>query len=630
MLRKFFKITVALAFAMVMTVSASASNEIVILHTNDSHCNIENGIGFAGVAAYTQQMKDIYGDSVVLVDAGDAIQGASVGSITQGSAIIEIMNQVGYDYFVLGNHEFDYQVPRMMELMDMFDTHILSANFVDLETGTSVYDAYDIQDYNGTKIAFIGLTTPETLTNATPTYFQDENGNFIYGFCEDETGQAFYDVIQQTIDTAIEEGADYVVGIGHLGIEDEATPWRSIDVINNTTGFDILIDGHSHTEIIGEIYEDASGNEVLLCQTGEKLNNIGKITIDTETGEIVTELISGDDFTEKDADVQAVIDKINDELNELLQEVVAQTDVKLVIYDPETGERLIRSQETNLGNLVADAYRIVLGADIGLTNAGGVRAEIEIGDITYSNIIEVNPYSNDMALIEVTGQTVLDALEMGAKDTPNQNSGFLSVSGLTYTIDTSIESSIVTDDKGMFVSCDGEYRVTNVMVGGIPLDLEANYTVASSNYLLLLSGDGMTMFADGQVINDSVMTDSDALITYITENLSGVVGEQYYNVYGEGRITVLTVDSSEAETTVVPEETTQPEQAVVVPEELEDTQETEDVVIYTIIAGDNLWKIAKNMLGSGDRYNEIFVANQDIIKNANLIYIGQEIVIPNK
>jgi 2',3'-cyclic-nucleotide 2'-phosphodiesterase (5'-nucleotidase family) len=223
---------------------------------------------------------------------------------------------------------------------------------------------------------------------------------------------------------------------------------------------------------------------------------------------------------------------------------VAKTDVDLVINEPSTLDkeekiRLVRNAETNLGDLCADAYRYVTGADIALVNGGGVRVDIRSGDITNNDIISVHPFGNAVCVVEADGQTILDALEMGARVTPEECGGFLQVSGLTYEINTEIESSVQVDENGMFVSVDGEYRVQNVMVGDEPLDLNKTYTVASHNYMLKSAGDGMCMFQDCNIVLDEIMLDNEALRTYILEGLGGVVGEQYADPYGEGRIVAI-------------------------------------------------------------------------------------------
>ena len=607
---------------------AQDGNDIVILHTNDVHCGIEDGLTYAGVSAYARAMEEQYGaENVTLVDAGDAVQGGPIGTLTRGEYLVDIMNQVGYDIFTPGNHEYDYQMPRMLELMDQLDATVVSSNFLDLSTGESVFAPYTILSYGDVDVAYVGITTPESFTKSTPAYFQDEDGNYLCSFCEDESGQALYDNVQASVDAARTEGADYVVAVAHLGVDVSSAPWRSTDVIANTHGIDVMIDGHSHTAIDGQEVLNEDGETVLLNQTGTKLAALGQVVIDPDTGEISAGLIT--EYQERDQDTQAFVDSINQEFSTVLSQVVASTDVALTTVDPSTGERIIRSQETNLGDLCADAYREVLDADVGLINGGGIRADIAAGEITYGDIISVHPYNNQATSVRVTGQQLLDALELGARYTPYENGGFLHASGLTYTIDTTIPSSVVTDVQDNFVRVDGAYRVKDVMVGGEPLDLERTYVVASHDYMLLSGGDGMTMFDGAEVVKDRVMPDSEVLIQYIRDYLGGVVGQEYADPYGQGRITILTETGAEA-----PEQPETPDQ----PESPADTetpaqpeqpeQPAGDPQTYTVQSGDCLWDIAARELGSGLRWSEIYELNRDILSDPDRIQIGQELVLP--
>ena len=551
MKRKSLSLLLALAmvFSLAIPVSAAeaADTQIVILHTNDVHCGIDQttdeetgavtNIGYAGVAAYKAEMEAQYGaDNVILVDGGDAIQGGPIGTLSKGSYIVDIMNQVGYDLAVPGNHEFDYGMDNFLDLAEnRAEYPYLCANLTDLE-GNPILDAYTLVEAGGVTVAFVGIDTPESFTKSTPTYFQDENGNYIYSFSQGNDGQDLYDAVQSAVDDATAAGADYVVAVGHLGIEGSTEEWKSTSVIANTTGIDVFIDGHSH-EAYDQVVQNADGEDVYLAQTGTKLANIGKIVIDTATGEVTSELVSG--YAEQDPDTAAFVAQVNEEFAGVLQEVVAQTDVALTTLDPVTGERAVRNAETNLGDLCADAYRVLLGADVAFVNGGGVRADIAAGDITYEDIINVHPFGNEACLVETSGQAILDALEMGAHLYPEENGGFLQVSGLSYTIDASVPSSVVLSDEGAFVEVAGEYRVKDVTVGGEPLDLEGTYTLASHNYMLKSGGDGFVMFMDDPLLQDSVMIDNQVLINYIVDELGGVVGEEYADPYGQGRITVI-------------------------------------------------------------------------------------------
>ena len=430
----------ALIFSMSLPVSAaptepqtSNNNDIVILHTNDVHCAIDDGIGYAGVAAYKAEMEAAYGeDNVTLVDAGDAIQGGAIGTLSDGAFLVDIMNQVGYDIAVPGNHEFDYGMDNFLTLAkERADYQYICANFIDLSTGVGVFPPYEIVDYDDTQVAYVGIDTPESFTKSTPAYFQDENGNYIYGFCQGNDGADLYNVVQLSVDSARDNGADYVVAIGHLGTEGSKPQWQAASVIANTTGIDAFIDGHSH-EAYSKTVKSKDGRDVVLAQTGTKLNSIGKLVIDPDTGKITDELIT--DYEGKDPVAAQFISALQEGFSDILNQTVAKADVALTSSDPATGRRMIRSAETNLGDLVADAYRNVMGADIGIANGGGIRADLEQGDITYEDIINVHPYGNEMCVAEATGQEILDALELGASKYPEENGGFLQVSGpVSYT-----------------------------------------------------------------------------------------------------------------------------------------------------------------------------------------------------
>lgn len=556
---------------------ASKDGAVSIVFTNDVHCAIDQqvdkdgnvtGIGYAGVAAYANAQKSLYGaGNVTLVDAGDAIQGGPVGTLTKGAALVQIMNAVGYDYVIPGNHEFDYGMDQFNALVKQAGATYLSCNFTKLNADgskASVFAPFAIETYKDAdvaaddadgvlKVAYVGISTPETLTKSSPANFQDAAGNYIYGFCQDETGEALYAAVQSAVDEARAQGADYVVAVGHLGIEGTTSRWTSEAVIKHTAGIDALIDGHSHeaydktvgSEVAAgaiQTLANSDGDKVVLVQTGTKLANVGNLVIDADAAdgqEVTAQLVPASECKDEDAAVKKVVDQVNGELADVLNKVVGKTDVALTIVDAD-GVRQVRHHETNMGDLVADAYRAAVGADIALANGGGVRASIAAGDITNNDLLSVQPYGNELCLIEATGQEILDALEMGASNAPEEFGGFLQVSGLSYKIDASIPSSVKTDENGNFVSVDGERRVFDVKVGDQAIDATKTYKVASHGYMLLEGGDGLTMFKDNKVLQENVILDNQALINYITNDLKGVVGERYANATGEGRITYAT------------------------------------------------------------------------------------------
>lgn len=526
-----------LSLALLLTgVSALAetpvqSRDIVVLYTNDVHCGVDEAIGYAGLASYRDKLKD-EGNYVTLVDCGDAIQGEPIGTLSQGSYLIDIMNKVGYEVAIPGNHEFDYGMDRFLELTKAANFPYVSCNFT--KDDQLVFDAYKIIDYSGVKVAYVGICTPKTITSSTPTYFQDDKGNFIYGFCQGGDGTPLYEAVQKAVDAARAKGANYVVALAHLGIAGDCAPWMSSDVILNTTGIDVMLDGHSHSVLPSEKVKNKEGKEVLLSSTGTKLHHVGELRIAAD-GTLSTSLLNWNE------DVATTISDIQKEYSDVLNQVVAKSDVNLVINEPDTDPavRIIRVAETNLGDLCADAYRAVSGADIAFVNGGGIRAEIKAGDVTYNDILKVHPYGNALCMVEANGQEILDALEMGARAVPDETGAFLQVSGLTYEIHTYVPSSVKLDDNGLFKSVDGEYRVKNVKVGGEDLDLTKTYTLACHDYLLKNAGDGYTMFQDNKLILDQIMLDNQVLINYITGSLNGVIGDQYADPHGEGRIVAV-------------------------------------------------------------------------------------------
>ena len=536
-MKKLLSLALALVLALSLFGFAEETEEATaaaIVYTNDVHCGVDDNLGYAGVKSVVTTLEGL-GYDVFLVDCGDAIQGGPIGTFSDGEFIIDIMNYVGYDLATIGNHEFDYGMDRFMELVELADFPYISCNFATLD-GESVLGDYYMAQLGGYNIAFIGVSTPETFTKSTPTYFEDEEGNIIYSFYEGENGQLLYNRVQLVVDSARAEGADVVIAMCHLGIDEVSMPYTSADLITNTTGIDVVLDAHSHTVEAGSVVLNKDGEEVLWTSTGTKLANIGVLIIDEE-GTIQSGLI--DTLEEKDADVAAFIDEINSSLEEVLSQVVAHTDVDLVVNDPETGVRLIRSTGTNLGDLCADAYRTITGADIAFVNGGGVRADIAAGDITYGQLLSVFPFGNALCVKEVDGQTILDALEHGARALPGELGGFLQVSGLTYTIDLNVDSTVVANDQNFFLGVTGDRRVKDVMVNGEPLDPEKVYTVASTDYILSNKGDGYIMFVDYPEVSTYAMLDNQVLVVYVEECLSGSVGEEYSDPYGEGRVTII-------------------------------------------------------------------------------------------
>lgn len=578
--------------------------DVVILYTNDVHTYIDKPLSYDVLAALKSELQETYGN-VLLVDAGDHIQGTAYGSMDKGESIIKLMNSAGYDLATLGNHEFDYGMEGTMDVISWAEFSYVSCNFYKEEAGVrgeNVLEPYKLFDIGGQKIAFVGITTPESFTKSTPAYFQDEAGNYIYGISGGEDGQALYDDVQSAIDAARAEGAELVIALGHLGVDPSSKPWTSEEVIANVSGLDAFIDGHSHTVVFETQVSGKDGASVELTQTGEYFGSIGMMLIDGESGEISTAPIGYTEITEtvtdeagnpvlneageeetqvvgyefdsqlyegktwlSDADTAAIKDAWIAEIDTQLGQLIGSTQLVLDNYDA-SGTRLVRSQETNTGDFTADALYYLfdsmgLDVDVAVMNGGGIRNEAVTGELSYKTAKTIHTFGNVACLQTVTGQQLLDALEWGARSvgTGEECGGFLQVAGITYKVDSQWPSSVQMDDKGVWIGGPtGGYRVYDVMVYNREtdayeeLDLEANYNLAGYNYTLRDLGDGFNMFSSAVNVLDYVMEDYMVLANYIQAFENGEVGAansplavkypgmllDYSEVYGCGRIVI--------------------------------------------------------------------------------------------
>lgn len=538
----------AASFAAETEAEPEEKHDIVILATSDVHCGVDQNFGYEGLEQI-RKVLEADGCDTILADCGDSIQGEPIGTLSKGDSIIDLMNEMAYDIAIPGNHEFDYGMETFLKLTEKAEFPYISCNFN--KEGELVFDPYLVQEVNGTKIGFVGVTTPKTVIQSTPAYFQDGEGNYIYSFMqEDETGQKVYDAVQAAVDAARAEGAAYVFLLSHLGGPGEGGPWTYEDVISHTTGIDLVLDGHSHdTDQV--TVSDKEGNEVPRMGLGTKMNGIGCVRISAEDGSVSHEFYvwnntpSLPSLTGIENDMTDPLDGEIGELGQEMEKVIAATPYDLVIYDPEEVDengapvRIVRKEETNLGDLVADAYLSASGADAAIVNGGAVRVQIPAGDITYGTILNLQPFGNQLCVLEVTGQQLLDALEWGAKDYPEESGGFQQVAGITYEIHADVESSCTEDENSMFTGVDGDYRVQNVMVGGEALDLEKMYSLASNNYILQEKGDGFAMFDGCKVLQDKVQLDNQLVINYLTGPLDGEVSDEYADPAGQGRIKIV-------------------------------------------------------------------------------------------
>ena len=503
--------------------------DVTILYTNDVHTYIDNKSPkptYAAIAALKKSIEDT-GRDVLLVDAGDHIQGTAYGSMDDGATIIELMNEAGYDLATPGNHEFDYGMARAKAVLREADFPYVSCNWVDLRTGFNVLPSVKFFFVGGRKIAFVGVTTPETFTKSTPAYFMnDAQTKYIYDILGGEDGQKLYDAVQEAIDKAEFWGADTIIGLGHLGVDPSSSPWTSEEVIAHTHGFTAFIDGHSHTVMANKQVTDASGKAVTLTQTGSYFKNIGKMTVGAD-GTITTELINT--YEGLDAAVAATASNWISAVDDMLGEEIAVGDTKFYINDPATGKRRIRSGETNLGDFVADGIYTYfneieeLHCDVAIMNGGGIRTDVEAGPWSFKTCKTVSPFGNVACLMSVTGQQIQDALEFGARFAGaegKENGGFLQVAGARYTIHPMIPNTVQTNDKNVWTGSATTPRVSNVEIYDKttgtyqPLDPNATYALAGMNYTLRNLGDGFAMFDGATLIKDYVSEDYLVMSSY--------------------------------------------------------------------------------------------------------------------
>ena len=579
--RNFLKAAGVTTAAAAMAVGAPAASacwtgeksEVTILYTNDVHTYIDKQapeLTYAAIAALKQSYQNA-GKKVLLVDAGDHVQGTAYGSMDQGASIIELMNAAGYDAATPGNHEFDYGMDRAKELMRDADFPYLSCNWVDLRTNLRVLPEIKVFVRGGVRIAFVGITTPETFTKSTPAYFMNKaQTKYIYDILGGEDGQKLYSAVQKAVDKA-KCLADVVIGLGHLGVDPSSSPWTSEEVIAHTTGFDAFIDGHSHTVMENKQVADASGRLVTLTQTGSYFANVGEMTLAPD-GTISTRLVST--YDQEDPAVAAEQAAWVNTVDDMLGEKIAVADTKFYITDPATGKRRIRSGETNLGDFVADGIYTYfneveqLHCDIAIMNGGGIRSDEDAGYWTFKTCKQVSPFGNVACLMSVTGKQIQDALEFAARFAGaegKENGGFLQVAGATYEIHTDIPNTVQTDDKNVWIgSATGTPRVQNVKIYDrangtyVPLDESKTYALAGMNYTLRNLGDGFAMFDGAELIKDYVSEDYLVMSTYAMtfggvdaeglphlSSANSVLAEypgyllDYENPYGAGRISIL-------------------------------------------------------------------------------------------
>ena len=523
-------ITFSLVLCMALSVFtgvvyAADTDTVVILYENDVHCAVE---GYSKLAAMKKELSETY-TNVGVVSVGDFVQGGTLGAVSKGEYIVNLMNKVGYDAIALGNHEFDYQLPRLNELNAMSNTKFISCNFQKIGEDKSYFEPYTIVSYGNVDVAYIAITTPETINSSSPAQFKNDKGELIYTFNESK----LYDIVQTNINAAETAGADYVIALSHIGYDESGNLADITDVIENTDGFDVVLDAHSHSVIEEKVIKDKSGDDVLLTSTGTKFEYIGKLTI--KNGAFDTELVEVESYTKTDPVVDAYITEINENYAQLGNRKIGESKVEFITHDKD-GNRLVRNAETNLGNFCSDALRVMTGADMSFVNGGGLRAPMESGDITFNDIFSVFPFNNQIVTAEISGQILIDFLEMAVMNYPEEDGSFPHMSGVTFSVNKSIPTSVKVDENGFFEKVDGAYRVYNVKVldktsGEYKaLDPNGKYVIAGFNYFLLDFGGGMTMFKDAKILDAEGTLDVELLENYIVEHLGGVIGEEYAEV----------------------------------------------------------------------------------------------------
>ena len=508
-----------------VTFAEATSDDIIILYENDVHCAVE---GYSKLSAMKNELLETH-TNVGVVSVGDFVQGGTLGAVSKGEYIVNLMNKVGYDAIALGNHEFDYQLPRLNELNAMSNTKFISCNFQKIGEDKSYFEPYTIVSYGSVDIAYIAITTPETINSSSPAQFRNDKGELIYTFNESK----LYDIVQTNINAAETAGADYVIALSHIGYDESGNLADITDVIENTDGFDVVLDAHSHSVIEEKVIKDKSGDDVLLTSTGTKFEYIGKLTI--KNGAFDTELVEVESYTKTDPVVDAYITEINENYAQLGNRKIGESKVEFITHDKD-GNRLVRNAETNLGNFCSDALRVMTGADMSFVNGGGLRAPMEAGDITFNDIFSVFPFNNQIVTAEISGQILIDFLEMAVMTYPEEDGSFPHMSGVTFSVNKSIPTSVKVDANGFFEKVDGAYRVYNVKVldktsGEYKaLDPNGKYILAGFNYFILDFGGGMSMFKDAKILDAEGTLDVELLENYIVEHLGGVIGEEYAEV----------------------------------------------------------------------------------------------------
>ena len=567
----------ARAFAEEAGGGASADDvteKIAIVHTNDVHCgmyNTKTNLGYSALVDFVKTQKEAHSTgNVTLVDAGDAIQGGVLGAASDGKIPMQVEGACNYDVVTVGNHEFDFGVQNFLDLASAQTAlKYVCCNFADA-SGNLQFDPYHVVEYNvagkPVKIAYLGVVTPTTLTRGDASLFQDEDGNFVWSFFQDDP-EIFYAMVQKFAQTArTTDGADYVVLLSHLGEAGNDECWRSDTLVAKTSGIDLVVDGHSHEKYVQTV-KNADGQDVVIAQTGTKFASFGHIEINPATGQATASL----DVTAKlieawdgqDKETAALIAQLSDGVEPLPTDIIGTAEVNLYATADGDFTGSTKNQETNLGDLVCDGVRAYYQAqtgkacDLAVVNASGIRKNVKAGKITYAQLLEVEPYCNQMVALEVSGQYILDLLETAVATCPADNNYFLQVSdGMSFAIRTDVDSPVVFDGSTYKEVGSGERRVKNATLNGKAIDPDGRYTVASSDFVLTRAGKMPTPSnaAEAQKFGFDIL----ALVDYIRDDLKGVVGAGYENPSGAGRIVITDHEEVEPQPQPQPQPTPTP------------------------------------------------------------------------
>ena len=547
--------------------------KITVIHTNDTHSRLigtNTEIGFAKIATLIKEAKEANPNTLVL-DAGDTLHGMPIVNISKGENAIKVLEAAGYDYMTLGNHDFNYGKERLFELRDMSQVGMLSANIVD-ENGEYIFTPYVIEEVGDVKVGIYGLSTPDTVILTNP--------NNVVGLVFKDPIEVSKEMVEE-----LEDKTDVIIALAHLGL-DESSTLTSKALAQEVEGIDLIIDGHSHSMLEAGQLE----NNTLIVQTKNYGQNLGYVDIEILEGEvtgITARLLAAADTADvvPDPDLQKIIEDIEAANAEVFNEVIATTDVYL-----DGVRENVRTKETNLGNLSADAARAATGADIAFVNGGGIREDIPVGDITKGKIAAIFPFGNTIEVKKITGADLKAMLEWSVSDYPAAKGAFLQVSGLEFSFDPAKEAGS---------------KVVEILVGGEAFDEAKEYTVAINDFMST-GGDGYAMLADYDVLA-IYGTYEEIIIDYLVAN--GTAGSEV-----SGRIKVM-------ETVVEEPEPVEPEPVEPAPVEPEPVEE----VIYIVVPGDVLWKIAA-------KYNLTYqkLAEYNNIANPHLIFPDQVIKVPSK